>query len=169
MLRPVSQGTDELGVLPEADRLDVVAIRIDQKRGVVVGSIVCSDARTSLVSPAGLQSDFMKPVNGSAFRRSERHVDSRTGFPLGEVDPKARLTGRTKACAGFVLGVEDVSEDSQNSAIEANAGLDGNNLQANVVVHGISPARALIAPARPGHPKTGCHPYDLARSFPVPC
>src|SRR3546814_19511002 len=51
------------GVRLQTDRLDVVAVRIDQERGVVVRAVVLAQSRRAVIAAAGLQPGTMEIID----------------------------------------------------------------------------------------------------------
>ncbi len=76
---------------------DVVAVRIDQKGGVVARAIVRARAGRAVVAAARLQAGGMKAVDRGAALGAKGDVRAGAGLCLDEMQPQRRGIPRAKA------------------------------------------------------------------------
>jgi hypothetical protein len=118
-----------------ADRLDIVAVGVDQERGVIGRAVVGARSRAAIVAAAGFQALGVEFLDRGVIRR--RECDMRAGAfgVLGEVKPQRRLAFGSKARAAVVARTQYVSEGFERRLIEAHAFVDVADFKSDVVVH----------------------------------
>src|SRR6266545_6168848 len=60
--------------LPHADRFDVVAVGIEQERGVIAGAVVRAQSGPSVVATAGFETVGVEAIDGGPIGRAQRDV-----------------------------------------------------------------------------------------------
>src|SRR5436853_6057891 len=90
LAKPRGSGT-EAPRSREADRLDVMAVRIEQEGGVVAGTVIGAKARGAVVAPAGCQALGVEAIHGRAARRTESDVRGAAHGTLVRIQPQGRL------------------------------------------------------------------------------
>src|ERR1700687_3698127 len=79
-----------------ANRLDIVAVEIDQERGEIARAAIGSWTAPAIVASAGLQSLCVKFLDRRVVGRAERNVRARAARPLMQIKPeRRRALGRT--------------------------------------------------------------------------
>src|SRR5258707_11845849 len=93
--------------LGEADRLDIVTIRIQHERAVVRRTVIRPRTGPAVVAPAGLHRRIIEFTHGRAILRQNRHVRIavRTAFFVSDPDPL--LIGSCEACVLLLVVAED--------------------------------------------------------------
>src|SRR5262249_3600320 len=120
----------------EAYRLDVVAVRVEQKRGVIVRTVVLAQSRSTVVTPAGLKPGAVEGVDGRARAGREREMHGRDGCgACAEPEPRG-AAGGPDADAPLVAREHRVPELLQCRAVELRAALEIADLETDVIVHG---------------------------------
>src|SRR5215207_7030151 len=83
-----------------ADRLDVVAVRIEHERPVVVRVVELAHARLADVSPTRRQGGRVEGVDGFAVLGRERHVHAAARPPIAPGDPEERKSSPRPPTSG---------------------------------------------------------------------
>src|SRR5579871_6373880 len=92
--------------------LEVVAVRVDHKRGVIAGAVVGAQARLAVVPSSRGEGCRMELVDGLSARRGQPHMHGRRRI-AGFCEPKLQGIFRAETRAAFVrreLGVAQRSE-----------------------------------------------------------
>src|ERR1700716_3567136 len=118
-----------------ANRLDIVAVGIDQERREIGRAVIGPRAGTPVVAASGLYALAVKFLDGSVIGRAERDVGACTGRAVTQIKPKRRLALGPKTRARVVARAQYVSERRQCCRVEAPAGIEISNFQSDVVVH----------------------------------
>src|SRR5947207_11805814 len=86
-----------------AHRLDIVAVGVDQERGVIGRAVVCARARRAVVAAAGLEAFGVKFVDRGMVGCAER--DMRTGGLeiLLKIEPERGFALRPETCSVLIL------------------------------------------------------------------
>src|SRR5579864_3700358 len=118
-----------------AHRLDIVAVGIDQERGVIGRAVVGARAGAAIVAPAGLQALAVEFRDRRMIGGAERDMRAFALQTLVKIEPERRRALGPKAGAALVLRAQDVTEWRQRRIIEADAGVEIADLEADMVVH----------------------------------
>src|SRR5271166_5315149 len=70
----------------QTDGLNIVAVRIDQESGVVVGAVIGSQAWSPVVAPASFEAVGMEAINRGPIHCLKRYVHTETGRSLAGVE-----------------------------------------------------------------------------------
>src|SRR4051794_40304713 len=117
-------------------RLDVVAVGVDEERGVIGRTVIGARTCAAIVAATGLYALGVEFLDRGVIRRTERDMRARTFGILGKVKPQRRLAFGSKTRAAVVARTQVVSERLQRRLIEAHALVDIADFQSDVVVHG---------------------------------
>src|SRR5258708_36609722 len=85
-----------------ATRLDIVAVRVDQERGVIGRAVIGARSWAAIVAAAGLQSFGMEFCDRSVVGRAERDMGAGAGRAFVQMQPERGLALGAKAGAGIV-------------------------------------------------------------------
>src|SRR3954463_4977842 len=99
---PVSGKLDRSG----ADRLDIVAVRIDQECGIIGRAVVCARAGAAIVAAAGAQARGMKFLDRGMVGRAERNMRAGADGLRAQIEPQRRRARGAETSAGFVAGTQ---------------------------------------------------------------
>src|SRR5688500_13414204 len=115
--------------LLHADRFDVVAVRIDQERSVIVRAVIGAQAGTAVVASTGLQAIGVEAIDLRATHCPQ--CDMRPGrlFTRRSVEPQRGCAARTQTGAGVVARRQLVAERTERRGVETHARVDVLNLQ----------------------------------------
>src|ERR1700692_3769111 len=94
-------------------RLDIVAVGIDQERGIVSRAVIGSRAGAGFVAAAGLHALGVEFLDRVMIFRAEGEVGAGSGRPLVQVKPQRRLALGPKTRAVFVFRAQDIAERRQ--------------------------------------------------------
>src|SRR6266849_5360198 len=122
--------------LSEANRFDVIAVRIEQERGIVRWAVVGPQAGSAVVAASRLQAFLVEAIDRGAVACAERNVDAASIGTLGGIEPQRRLALGTETRARIVARAKHEAEPRERGAVEAHARFQIFHLQANVVEHG---------------------------------
>src|SRR5689334_20283635 len=84
-------------VSSRANRLDIVAVGIDQERRVIGRAVILARTGAAIVAAAGLEALAVKAFHGVMILGAERDVDAVGLAALGEMQPERRRTLRPEA------------------------------------------------------------------------
>src|SRR6267142_3550129 len=132
------------GYSPLADRLDVVAVGVEDEGGVVVRPVVVADSRGSVVPSPRVQRRLVKCVDAGAVGGGERQVQRRLVRPPLRYPERRRVLGRESRTP---LGLVDhlVAERREGPLEEPPAPRPLLDFERNVVVHRVSSFRIRYA------------------------
>src|SRR3954471_24379581 len=123
-----------------ANRLDIVAVRIDQKRRIISRAVILPCPGAAIVAAAGLQALGMEFRDRGMVRRAER--DMRTGArALVQMQPERGFALGAEARAGIIARAQHKAERRERGGIEAHAGVEICDASSDVVVHDCSPVK----------------------------
>src|SRR5438094_9966029 len=106
------------------DRFDIVAVGVEHEGSVVVGMIVRTDARYSVIPAAGSDRFLMEAVDRCTVCRRKGDMCARLRSGL-QSDPEERLGPDAIACRPLAFGVEPRDpERTQRAVIELLRPLD---------------------------------------------
>src|SRR6202045_1717171 len=111
-----------------ANRLDIVAVGIDQERRIIGRAVVGPWAGASIVAASGLDAVSVKLPDRRVIGRAERDVGACRGRPVVGIKPERRLTLGPKAGARVIARTQDISERGERRRIETHAGVEILNL-----------------------------------------
>ena len=128
-----------------ADRLDVVAVRVEHEAGVVMRVVDEPDARRAVVRAAGGQRGAMECIHALAAVCAEGDVDAwLERCPFDEPELPGRVIERPQRRFAVADGIAEVAprhmaEGGQHGFVEALAAGEVRDLEAGVIDHaGIS-------------------------------
>ena len=119
----------------EPDRLDVVAVRIEQERRVVIRAVVGAQAGTAVVASTRFQPFRMKSIDLRATGCPQRHMRAGSLFTRRRVKPQRWCTAWAEACIGFVVRSQLMTERTLRRGVETHTGVELAHLQTDVIVH----------------------------------
>src|SRR5437879_260929 len=122
-------------MLSDADRFDIVAVRIEQERRIVSGTIVGAQTGTAVVATACLETVRVEAIDRGAIGGAKRHMRPLTGRTLAGVKPQGRFAWRAEARTGVIPGTQYMAERYEHSTVELHARVDVLHPQPDVVVH----------------------------------
>src|SRR5665647_228017 len=117
------------------NRLDIVAVGIDQERGVVSGAVIGPRAGGAVVAAAGLHALGMEFLDRGVVGRAERDMGPGSRRPLLLKQPQGRFALGPEARVRILARAQHIAERCQGCRVEAHAGVEILNLQSDVVVH----------------------------------
>ena len=132
-----------------ANRLDIVAIGINEKRRVVGRAVIRARAGAAIVAAAGLQSFGMEFLDRAVIRRAERDMGAGAGSSLVQMQPERGLALGAKARAGIIARAQHKAERREGCRIEAHRGIEVSDAQSDMVVHCCSPVKVRGTPRNP--------------------
>src|SRR6185437_11567965 len=106
-----------------ADRLDIVAVGVDQKGGIIGRAVIGARTGTAVIAAAGLQAVGMKALDRGMIGRAERDMRARAAALFGNIEPQRRLARRSKTRAAVVARAQHMAERRQSRRIEAHTGV----------------------------------------------
>ena len=115
------------------DGLDVVALRVEDERAVVVRVVLRADAGAAVVVAAGRERRRMECVHRRAVRRGEGDVQRRRRGPVG--DPEVRLAVLAEADAPLAVHDHRVAERGERGDVEGAGGGEVRDPDVQVVDH----------------------------------
>src|ERR1700730_9007788 len=134
LCRPSPQGG---GIkMLRANRLDIVAVGIDQERGEIGRAVIGPRAGGAIVAASGPHALAVEFLDRGVVGRPERDVGTAAGRPLVRIQPERRVVLGPAAGAGFIALAKDISERRQCRRVKAHAGVEIADFQSDVVVHG---------------------------------
>src|SRR5882757_7811878 len=136
-----------------ANRLDIVAVGIDQERGEVGRAVVGAGPCATVIAASGLHALAVKFLDRRVIGRAERDVGASSGRSVMCIKPERRFALGPETRAAVVARTQHISERRQCRRVEAHAGVETFNLQSDVVVHD-----DLLNPARSGNARSGDQP-----------
>src|SRR5512140_3287315 len=107
-----------------ANRLDIVAVGIDQERGVIGRAVIGARAGAAIVAAAGLDALGMELPDRVMILRAKGDVSAGGRRALMRVKPQRGLALGPKARAVLVFRAQDIAERRQCRGIEAHAGVE---------------------------------------------
>src|SRR5436305_6306476 len=116
-------------------RLDIVAVGIDQERGVVARAIVRARTGRAVVATAGLDALGMEFPDRGVIGSTEGGMRAFALLPLVQIKPERRFILRPEARAIVVARTQDITERCQCRGVKANAGIEIADFYSDVVVH----------------------------------
>lgn len=123
-----------LGIGLVANRFDVVTVRSDDKRRVVVGMVVRPKARRTIVFASDEERGSVERFNFGPVARGESQVHRAWRGP-GRRKEEARLTVRAKASAMRSLSEENNAQRREGRGKEAAAGAEIRDAEVDVIQH----------------------------------
>src|SRR6266566_2043720 len=138
------------------NRLDIVAVGIDQERGEIARAVIGPRAGGAIVAASGLQSVGVKFLDRGVVGRAERDVRAGGGWPLVRIEPERRLALGAKTGAGSVARTQDESKRRQCRRVEAHAGVQIADFQSDMVVHDDLRSLCAFENARTGDQPSQC-------------
>src|SRR5689334_7066236 len=124
------------------NRLDIVAVGIDQECGEIGRAVIAPQTCSAIVASSGFDAVGVKFPDRLVLAGPERDVGA-ADASLMLVEPQRRFALRAETRAIFVAGAEDVTERGERRGIEADAGVEIADFDADVVVHGCLPGSRL--------------------------
>src|ERR1700722_15839695 len=121
--------------LLRTNRLDIVAVGVDQERGEIGRAVIGPRAGGAVVAAAGLGARAVKFPDRRMVRGAEGNVSARAGGSLVRIEPKRGFALGPEARAALIVRAQHVSERRQRRGVETHAGVEIFNLQSDVVVH----------------------------------
>src|SRR5450631_1392133 len=127
-------------LIPTADksaahRLDIVAVGVDQERGVVVRAVVGARTGLAIVLATGLEARAVEGADRGVVGSAEREVRAAAFQFLLRVEPQRRRAVRSKACSALVARTQDIAKGRERRAVKARAGIEVSNSDSDVVEH----------------------------------
>src|SRR4051812_45920031 len=107
-----------------ANRLDIVAVGIDQERGKIARAVVRAGAGAAIVAAAGFQAFGMKFLDRGVIFCAERDVGAGAGLAVMQMQPERGGALGAKTCARIVARTEHITERGKGGGIEAHAGVE---------------------------------------------
>jgi len=108
---------------PMADRLDVVAVRIEDESPIVARMVLGPKPRTTAVAPTRRHGHLMEGINSGALLGSRRDVQALTWLALA--DPEVRLARASESrCRDAGFHDQPVAQRGEGLRVEALALLD---------------------------------------------
>src|SRR5258705_12875149 len=104
--------------------LDIVAVGIDQERGVIGWAVIGARAGAAIVAAAGFQAFGMEFVDCGMILGAEGDMGSGAGLAVMQMQPERRGPLGAKACAGIVARTQHITERGEGGGIEAHAGVE---------------------------------------------
>src|SRR5438552_3748906 len=117
------------------NRLDIIPVRVDQKRRVVGRAVIRARAGAAIVAATGLQAFGVEFLDRGMIPGAEGDMGAGLRGALVQMQPERRRALRPKARAGIVLRAERITERGKGRGIEANTGVEIANAKSDVVVH----------------------------------
>src|SRR6266851_2400384 len=111
-----------------ANRLDIVAVGIDQERRIIGRAVVGPRAGAAIVAATGLDAVCVKSPDRRVIGRAERDVSACWSRPVVGIKPERRLALGPKASAGVIARAQYISERGERRRIETHAGVEILNL-----------------------------------------
>src|SRR5881397_209254 len=106
------------------NRLDIVAVGIDQERGVIGRAVIGARPGAAIVAAAGFQAFGVELLDRRMILGAERDMRRRSRRSLVQMQPERRRALRAKARAGIVARAQHKAERSERRRIEAHAGVE---------------------------------------------
>src|SRR5437762_13604001 len=106
-----------------ANRLDMVAVGVDQKRRVVSRAVIRARAGAAIVAATGLHAFGVEFLDRGMIPGAEGDMGAGLrGAPV-QMQPERGRALRSKARAGIILRAEHIAERSKRRGIETNTGV----------------------------------------------
>src|SRR3981189_779936 len=135
------------------NRLDIVAVWIDQERGEVGRAVVGAWPGATVIAASGLHALAVKFLDRRVIGRAERDVGASSGRSVMCIKPERRFAFGPETRTRVVARTQHISKRRQRRGVEAHAGVEIFNLQSDVVVHD-----DLLTPARSSNARSGDQP-----------
>src|SRR6185437_6810973 len=116
-------------------RLDIVAVGVEQERGVIGRAVIMPVASGAVVAAAGLQSLGMGFLDRGMVLCAEGDMGAGVLETLVQMQPQRRLTLRPEARTIVVFRAEYIAERRQRRGVEAHGGIEVTDFQSDMVVH----------------------------------
>ena len=114
--------------------LNVIAVRVQNKRTVIIGVITFTDTGRAIVTATRNQGCGMEAINCGAITGSKSDMDGRR-CQLSFVNPEQRLSGRAKPTPAMGFLDDTVTQYGQGSLVKFFTQFVGTNFQTNMIEH----------------------------------
>jgi hypothetical protein len=133
------------------DGFDVVPVRIEDERAIVVGVVAWTKPWCAIVFSSGVEARAMESVNLGARPRSESNMDL-TGQATAIANPEERFTSRAEAGMGTAarllrryLHHKNDRERRKHPFVESLGPIEIGNRNSGVIEHFVPPLAHLAA------------------------
>src|SRR5262249_55806340 len=110
--------------LSRTNRLDVVAVGVDQKRSIVGRAVIGARTGGAIVAAAGLHALGMELPDRGLIWCAERDMGAGVVWALVQMKPQSGLALGTKACAICVLRAQDKAKWRECRRIKTHGGVE---------------------------------------------
>src|ERR1700731_2594252 len=110
--------------LLRTNRLDIVAVGVDQERGEIGRAVIGPRTGGAVVTAAGFGARAVKVPDRRMIGGAERDMGARAGRSLVRIKPQCRFALGPETCAALIVRAQDVAERGQCRGIETHAGVE---------------------------------------------
>src|SRR5438874_1100680 len=114
------------------NRLDIIAVRIDQERRVIGRAVILARTGAAIVAAAALQSFAVERLDRVVIAGTKCDVGAVGLAPLVQMQPERRFALRPEPGIAVAARAQDVAERRQNRGVEARGGVEVADAQSDV-------------------------------------
>ena len=114
--------------------LNIIAVRVQNKRTVIIGVINFTDTGWAIVAAPGNQGRGVEAINCSAITGSKSDMDRRR-YRLSFVNPEQRLSWGTKPTPAMRFLDNTVTQYGKGALVKFFTQFLGTNFQTNMIEH----------------------------------